>query len=143
MPGLPRRTLTFRMFCRDRAAAAAVEFALIAPALLAALVLMVDVGLALNDRMRMDAILRAASQEAMNDPGLASLQTKLSALASGTGYAVAVALHCPCEGSPGCTAPCVDPASYTAYHLTASGTYSSLLTPVTIDLSSQMEVRVR
>lgn len=143
MPGSPCRTPGLRAFRRDRSAAAAVEFALIAPALLAALVLMVDVGLALNDRMRMDAILRAASQEAMRDPGLADLQAKLSALATDTGFAVAVALHCPCEETPHCTVPCVDPDSYTAYHLSASGTYSSLLTPITIDMSSQMEVRVR
>lgn len=134
------RTARFVRNCRG---AAAVEFALIAPALVAAILAMADVGLALNARMNMDTILRSAAQVAMTDPGLTGLQTSLTALSGGTGFTATAQLRCDCGTVAGCTTTCSTPTDYVGYRLSATGTYSSIVTALTLNLSSDIEVLVK
>jgi hypothetical protein len=78
----------------------------------------------------------------MADPGLVDVEAGLAALATDTEITVGAELRCPCpDGS--CTEPCSDPADYTAYRLSASRRYDSLITTLTMDLTSEIEVEVR
>jgi len=126
----------------DDSGTAAVEFAIVAPAIVAALLAMIDVGFALEARMRMDAILRTGAQIAMADPGLSDLRAGLDALADGSAITVDADLRCRCPDAT-CTEPCSDPADYTAYRMTATLRYDSIVTPLTMDLDSSVEVEVR
>lgn len=133
----------FTQLAQDRRGAAAVEFALIAPALVAAILAMADMGLALNARMNMDTMLRSAAQVAMTDPGLVDLQTSLTAMSGGTGFAATAQLRCDCGTVAGCTTTCASPGDYVGYRLSATGTYSSIITALTLNLSSDIEVLVK
>lgn len=133
----------FRALLSDRDGASAVEFALIAPVLLAGLLGAVDVGTALSERMAMDHVLRSAAKVAMTDAGLTEVQRVLEGLADGEGFAVIAELYCPCPGNPACSGPCADPTGYNAYRLSASKTYESLITPLEVPLASAIEVQVR
>jgi len=59
--------INFAKLLRDRSGSSAVEFAVGAPVLLVGLVIVTDVGLAVNDRMNLDQSVRAGAEFAMND----------------------------------------------------------------------------
>ena len=67
---------------RSEAGTAATEFALVAPVLVLACLGMVDIGMALGERMAIDDSLRAASEGAMADAGEAEVTDLLKAAAS-------------------------------------------------------------
>lgn len=136
----------------------AIEFALVAPVFAIALVLMVDVGLALYERMAIDHVLRSGAQAAMADPGAADvlkiMQSTESANVDPGRAAVTLdppARFCACPenagvdpgSAPACTAVCTSSAPpYVYYRMSASATYDGLLLPE-IPLSSSVQVQVR
>jgi pilus assembly protein CpaE len=142
--------------CED--GVSAVEFALIAPVFAAALVAMVDVGLALYERMSMDHILRSGGQAAMSDPGPSQvLKVMQSAIASGfvegpeTIKLDLPKRFCACPDNtevdpaqaPACSDPCPDSTvPYVYYRIRASKTYDGVFVPP-IPLDSSLQVQVR
>src|SRR5687767_11414888 len=71
-----------RAFGPDTSGVAAVEFALLAPVLTFAFLSMVDLGLAANEKMRMDSALRAGAQAAFIDPGADHVREVVAAVAA-------------------------------------------------------------
>lgn len=137
-----RLTRTARDLARKDDGVAAVEFALLAPVLISSLLLMADIALAVSQRMEMDSVLRTAAQLSMADPGLNPVQQALDALTTGAPYEATAQLYCECSGSA-CTELCSGGADHVAYMLKVDGPYESLFTPVSLDLSSRLEVRVK
>lgn len=62
-----------RAFLRDERAVSAIEFALVAPMLTLALLAMVDIGLAISERMTIGHVLRAGAQGAAEDIGVSAV----------------------------------------------------------------------
>ncbi len=122
---------------------AAVEFAILAPVLVSSLLLMTDIGLAISQKMSMDSVLRTVAQMTMNDPGLGAAQSALDTLTSGAPFTATAQLYCDCPGSGACTEPCTAGSDHVSYVLEASGPYTSMITPFTLDLESRIEVRVK
>lgn len=75
---------------RDEAGVAAVEFALFAPILFFACLATVDLGMALNERMTIDHVLRAGAQSAMADPGEAKVKQVIEDTAEASNFSVNV-----------------------------------------------------
>jgi pilus assembly protein CpaE len=121
----------------------AVEFALVAPVMIGALLGMVDIGMAINERMSIDHVVRAAAQVAISDPGAATVQQVLEDLSAGKGYIVVADYYCPCPGNEACAEPCSDPAEHTGYVLRAETTYVSMITPLEIPMESVVRVQVQ
>lgn len=132
-----------RNMCRESRGVAAVEFAILAPVLVSALLLMADMGLAISQKMEMDSVLRTVAQISMTDPGLAAVQAALDTLTDGGTFGATAALYCACSSGGACTEPCASGGAHVSYVLVASGPYDSMLTPFTLDLESQIEVRVK
>ncbi len=83
---------------RDTSGVAAVEMGLLAPILVAGLVMMLDAGIAVNERMKMDRYLRAGVQATMariTDPNDIK-NSVLAATEGATGITVAVDRVCSC-----------------------------------------------
>jgi hypothetical protein len=108
------RTSLFACLRRDTAGIASIEFAIVAPVLLAGLLAMVDTGTATAVRMEMDRNVRAGAQAAMslNNDADAIRTIVLASADSPEGLAVDVNMVCTCAGggSASCTAPCSDGA---------------------------------
>lgn len=130
-------------FWRRQDGVSAVEFALIAPVMIGALLGMVDIGMAISERMSIDHVVRAAAQVATSDPGAATVQQVLEDLSAGKGYEVVADYYCPCPGDEACAEPCSDPAAHTGYLLRVETTYVSLITPLEIPMQSMVRVQVR
>lgn len=138
----------------------AVEFGLLAPFLLFfPLLSMVDVGMAISERMTVDSVLRAGAQEAMTDPGkdkvlevLAATAEKNFPLPDGTepdglntprftvDYPVC---DCPEQQDVSCSATCVGNVSTSIfYRLTGEKTYTGNFLPP-FDLAPSVRVQIR
>lgn len=116
-----------RSFLRDRDGAAAVEMALIAPMLIAALLLMADIGMTLFNRLDMQTAVRAGIQYAMN--GGRNLETTEEIVLQSwpdrpEDAVVEASRYCLCgETQMACTSWCGDGSAPRAFtHITASGT---------------------
>lgn len=137
---------------RSEAGVSAVEFALFAPLLFFAAVAMVDIGLAVRDRMAMDRLVRGGAQSAMQDPGADRVRTVIEASAEarfepGTDFTLSVERNCTCSASGSGPAPCdstCDDANADAVHyrIVASRSYPALILP-DIGLEARAEVQVR
>lgn len=143
MTRIPNFRCAFETFRRRQDGVSAVEFALIAPVMIGALLGMVDVGMAIGERMSIDHVVRAAAQVAISDPGAATVQQVLEDLSAGKGYIVVADYYCPCPGDEACAEPCTDPAGHTGYLLRAETTYVSMITPLEIPMESVVRVQVR
>jgi pilus assembly protein CpaE len=147
-----------RALARCEGGVSAVEFALIAPVFAAALVAMVDVGLALYERMSMDHVLRSGGQAAMSDPGeLQVLKVMESAIATGFVEGPGTIKldfperFCACPDNtevdpaeaPACSVACSGSTlPYVYYRMRASKTYDGVLgPPIALDSSLQVQVR--
>lgn len=138
----------------------AVEFAFIAPALFFGLVTTVDLGLALNERMTIDHVLRAGAQRAMADPGASAVLDVLNATAEKNftlatnnvppvpnPLAVSVNKFCACPESTGvavaCSTICAGPKpTHIYYRLSGQKTYlGMIIPPITARPSVQVQVR--
>lgn len=153
----------FKLLGRCRASedgVSAVEFGLMAPFLLFfPLLAMIDVGMAISERMTIDSVLRAGAHEAMNDPGedkvlevLYAMSAKNFPLSDGVApdglnapkftveYPVC---DCPEQQDVSCDATCDgDVSTSIFYRLTGEKTFTGNFLP-TIDLGPSVRVQVR
>lgn len=150
-----------RRFGRDRSGVAAVEFAIAAPMLLFGLIIMTDLGLAIQERMNLDQAVRSGAEFLMGDVTDEDTVKKYI-IASATGAysdnpgdvekkerpTVTVVKTCECPENPGTAVDCTTtictnllPASV-YYELTAAKTYEAILV-TNIPLETTISVQVR
>jgi len=138
----------------------AMEFGIVAPFLVIGFLSMVDIGLAVYQRMTMDHVLRAGVQSAMADQGADKVRRTLEASATehftlGGGTPVvgkppitlSVRRYCACPETPttqtACSTVCPSRQPTLAfYSLGATGRYSGSFMP-DIPLNPVVEVQVR
>lgn len=150
------RRFSLRRLFWSRRATAAVEFAIGAPVLLGGLVVMADLGLAMNAKMNLDQAVRAGAEFVMGDTTDTAQIEKLVASAA-TGYAagtpgvtaptVTAAKVCKCPGSSAavsCTNLCAanNAPPYAYYDIDAQSVYNAIFLP-DITLKTAIEVQVR
>lgn len=137
---------------RDASAGSAtVEFAIIAPVLVFAVLATADVGFAIHESFEMDQALRNGAQVALADPGEAQVEAVLTAVddTGGGRFSTtwAVSRYCACPESPGtstgCSTTCIG-ARPTAifYSIAGKRTYSGIFLPIG-DLTRSAAVQVR
>lgn len=100
-----------RRMCRDQGGVSAVEFALVAPLLVFGLLAMVDVGMAIGERMELERNVRAGAQAAMslNNNADAIRTIVLASASEPEGMTAAAAQRCLCLGIiHSCTTVCPD-----------------------------------
>lgn len=102
MPGLLSR------LCRCREGGSAVEFGMIAPAMIVLLAGLVDLAGAMQQTIRLENAARAGAQYAMSFPGdTAGIIAATAAAVGGTGATVAVVpAFCACPGGSTATVSC-------------------------------------
>jgi pilus assembly protein CpaE len=145
---------------RDDEGVSAVEFALLAPMLIFALLAMTDLGLAISERMTIGHVLRAGAQGAAGDVGVADIDlilrttaaknmTLASAGSSGndTSLALQVSRICTCAPNPSvvvvCSATCAgNTPTQVFYALSGQKTYAGLVLP-RFSQSKALQVQVR
>jgi hypothetical protein len=153
----------FKLLGRCRASedgVSAVEFGLMAPFLLFfPLLAMIDVGMAISERMTIDSVLRAGAHEAMNDPGeekvlevLYAMSAKNFPLSDGVApdglnapkfTVVHPVCDCPEQQNVSCDATCDgDVSTSIFYRLTGEKTFTGNFLPA-IDLGPSVRVQVR
>ncbi len=137
----------------------AVEFALVAPVLVLALVSSTDIGLAEYQHMTIGHILRAGAQSAMSDPGQAQVLSTLQNTATknftlGTGGSVSssaltvnVVRFCACAAAPDTSVACSTTCSGSVateifYTLSASIVYRGMVMP-SMTFAPVLKVQVR
>jgi len=151
---------TRRGVMRDQAGVSAVEFALLAPMLVFALLAMADLGLALSERMTIGLILRSGAQVATNNGGVTAIDTALRATAAqkmqlatagASGgdktLALTVSRFCTCAAQPSvaviCSTTCTANApTQVFYALSGQKTYSGLILP-RFSQTKSLQVQVR
>lgn len=147
---------------RDERGVSAIEFGLIAPLLFFSLLAMTDVGFALNERIKLDHVLRAGAQPAMRDAGRAAVLTALRETACQSFTVVEAGCQsgdkltvdvldavpiCKCPGQaddPNCTSTCpVEPTKF--YRIWAAMTYQPMFLPdmEALDFQPSVLVQVR
>ncbi len=145
-----------RSFLREEAGASAVEFALLAPVLIFALLATADVGLAVHQKLLVDQSLRAGSEAAIRDFGQDAVRDVVSAAISrgnpstypaATRPTVAVVRFCACPDSistaVSCTSgTCSAKKPNTFYRLTATKVAENRILP-TFQLRSSMLVAIK
>lgn len=149
-----------RGFCAGRGGAAAVEFAIGAPVLLGGLVIMTDLGLAINAKMNLEQAVRAGAEFVMGEVTDTDQIEELVASAA-TGFAsndpnnvdnqarptvTAVKVcKCPSSSAPvSCTVLCTanEKPPYAYYDLDAQTIYDAIFLP-DLTLRTTIEVQVR
>lgn len=150
-----------RRFGVDRRGVAAIEFAIGAPVLLGGLVIMVDLGLAMNAQMNLDQAVRAGAEFVMGGDVTDTSQLEDLVASAATGYAaddpdnvnnvtrptVSAVKVCKCPGSDAhvsCTDICL-PAEvppYAYYDLTAQTPYDAIFLP-DFTLRTEIQIQVR
>jgi Flp pilus assembly protein TadG len=163
---LCRRFLELLGKCRaSEDGVSAVEFGLMAPFLLFfPLLSMVDVGMAISERMAVDSVLRAGAHEAMKDSGkdkedkedkvleaLYAISAKNFPLANGVApdglnapkFTVKYLCDCPEQQNVACSATCSgNVATSIFYDLTGKKTFTGNFLPA-IELAPEIRVQVR
>jgi len=143
---------------RDQRGVSAVEFALIAPILVGGLLSMVDIGLAVTERMNLDHVLRAGAQAAMAEQEKERILDILKATASehfmlaGSSVETSVedpvvlSVSCLCSGagtsSEECTVCAGSTQAHAYYQLSAWKLYNGIVFKG-ITLKADIEVQVR
>jgi pilus assembly protein CpaE len=136
----------------DEDGVSAVEFALFAPILFLSLLAMVDLGLAIYERMTIDHVLRAGAQVAMADPGVPGVLTVLNTTAA-KNFSEAdkpdfqVNRDCACPEAKGtvvaCSTTCSGPTStFIYYRLSGAKDYQGMIIPQ-IALGPKMQIQIR
>lgn len=149
----PRARSDLARFRRDEAGLSTIELALAAPFLVFAMLGLVDIGLAVSERMVLDRVLRGAAQVAMDDPGQAVV-TSVVEQSAGSSFAEAasppvfsVERYCACLEASGVAVVCSTlcdgdlPASI-FYRLDAAHSRAGLILPP-IGLSTSAQVQIR
>lgn len=133
-----------RRLAVDERGVSAVEFAIIGPVLIFGMIGMVDIGLALGERMGMDRSVRAGAQAAMSlnnhEDGIRNIV--LASAGSQAGLAVTVATTCECAGAAAaCGVPCGSGDAPSVFiGISASKTQPAMLLP---DMSLRSNTRVQ
>lgn len=147
---------------RNEDGSSAIEFGLITPILFFALLATIDIGMAVNERMIVDQSLRAGAEQAMYDPGAASVKAVAANAArqafnvDGNGgslgeMSINVSEFCACPSLTStpvaCNALCTTDAGgstapYKYYSLAGQKTYDSIIIPA-MTFNSNMTVMVR
>ena len=127
--------------------ASAIEFALLAPILIIALLGTVDVGRALAQQMALGSLLRTAAQSAIAGGDTSNVKRVLLAANDDASISVDVAQICACPESPqaavACSTTCAGPGPTAVYYsLTAKKSFSGMFLPGTL-LSRSVQVQVR
>lgn len=140
------RTLTLKWFARDRRGVAAVEFALLLPLMVAALIMTLDVSLHVVNRTRMHSAIRSGIQYLMdNGRDLDQLKSivEMSWSSAPADAAVTTQRYCLCVEIPhACNVLCADdtaPDSY--FSVNTSGSLDGFI--VSTSLAASENVRVR
>lgn len=150
----------FRAFARSERGTSAIEFAVCAPVLIVGLLVVTDVGLAVNERMRLDQAARAGAEFAMNsvDDG-DTIEDMVKASATGA-YGedlndldsskipeVEAEMFCECPDAPGVAAACdnlctgeVVPSAY--WRIEASKDFNGVFVPA-FPIATQITVQTR
>jgi Flp pilus assembly protein TadG len=144
----------------DRRGSSAVEFAVGAPVLLVGLIIVTDIGLAVNDRMNLDQSVRAGAEFAMNNvEDETTLEEMVKSAATGVYGSqpgdvnssntptVDVTRTCECPDAPGAAASCDQLCTgeivpYIYYDFLASKDYQGIFVP-NFTIETQMKVQVR
>jgi pilus assembly protein CpaE len=128
----------------------AVEFAIICPLLVAGLLAAADLGLAINRKMTVDAMLRAGAEAAISDPGITKVRD-VASYAAGNGVpsdmSISATRSCACpeniSAAVSCSTVCASSKSpYVFYTLGADGFYNPILLP-RIALHSSLAIQVK
>lgn len=150
-------------FIRERSGVAAAEFAIGAPMMIFAMVIMTDLGLAIHERMNLDQAVRAGAEFAMHEVSDTNdIENLMKGAATGyysdtdagwdaqniTPPTVGATQWCECPENPGASVACgsticsndLPPSVY--YQLTASKTYKAIILP-DIALNTEIRVQVR
>lgn len=141
---------------RCESGVSAVEFGLLAPMIFFSFLAMVDVGLAINERMYVDQVLRSGGQPAMRDHGETTVRTVLqrAVCKSGETFPSCAQISemtfsadrycvCPTTGvrDTTCTSTCaIKPRKY--YELSATRSYEGIFLP-RMDFAPSVTVEVR
>ena len=148
-----------RKFRRDDKGVAAMEFGLVAPILFFGLLSAVDLGLAVNERMEVNHVLRAGAEAATNKSDEATVLAIMAATASqnmtpsidGQGGAgdlnLTVDQYCACpdatEVAVTCSTICTgNVPTYVYYQIDGSKTYTGMFIP-NISFAPSMRVQIR
>jgi len=146
-------------FRHDDKGVAAMEFGLVAPILFFGLLSAVDLGLAVNERMDVNHVLRAGAEAAINKSDeddvlaimAATASQNMTASIDGQGDAGDLSLtvnqYCACpdatEVAVTCTTICPgDVPTYVYYQLNGSKTYTGMFIP-NISFAPSMRVQIR
>lgn len=145
---------------RDEKGVSAVEFALLGPMLIFSLLAMVDLGMALTERLAIGHVLRAGAQGATEDAGIAKVDAVLRATAAAnmtvatvgavgddTTLELDVRRICSCATQPSlavaCSTTCTgETPTQIFYVLSANKTYSGLFLP-RLSQAKVVQVQVR
>lgn len=143
---MSRQPIRLKRFVGNTSGVAAVEFAMVAPLLAAALVMTLDASLHVVNRMRMESAVRAGVQYLMEDGrDLTTLENlvRTTWTSPPADAAVAAERYCLCSDvAHACDTLCGDnsaPESY--FSISVSGTLDGYLVDTT--LSADEDVRVR
>ncbi|CTQ54508.1 Flp pilus assembly protein TadG [Roseibium album] len=133
-------------FTRDERGVAGVEMALVSPFLIMALLLMLDVGIAVKERMDLDHSTRSGAQAVMANVN-ETQQIKDLVVASAGGMqniTVSVEKTCTCDGaSVGCTSWCTPTTPPSVFlQISAAKTHTGFLLPA-FNVESQTHVQIR
>jgi len=152
-----------RSWAKHEDGASAVEFSLFLPVIFFGCVTMGDIGLAVQQRMTLDQVVRAGAQIAMQDPGEEQVMSALKLSASknfalegseddqrgivNDPVSVDVARYCSCpddRAAPvSCSSPCVEEmVPFVFYRMSVAKNYDGMITP-TFSLARDMEIQVR
>ena len=128
------------------AGVAATEFALFAPMIILGILMMVDIGGAIAERMEMDRNVRAGAQAAMSlNNDVSSIEgIILASTEEPENLTVDVNMQCLCsEASAACTTPCPDTTAPAVFvQISALQAYEGIIMPERT-LSSQTRVQIR
>lgn len=146
-----------RQVWKDEAGTAAVEFAIVAPILAAALIGMLDVGRLLYERSDVNSALRMAAQTAMSDPGTKKITDLLRTFKSQKQFAESMSFeysaqrYCACPDNrqyPGtievqCDTPCPTADSPSIFYRIEGGTRYNGIFVQDYRISKSIEVQVQ
>lgn len=148
---MTHHTSKLRDFLRNDSGVAAVEFALIAPILIGAVLSMADIGLAIHERAEMDQALRNGAERAIYDPGVLEVEAVLAAVdESGAGRddtVFSVNRFCACPESSGTATSCFtscsnDRPTSIYYELRGSRNFKGFLFPAqTLQRTNNVQIR--
>lgn len=133
------------------AGSASIEFALIAPVLILAVLATADIGLAIHESFEVDQALRNGAEAAMRDPGKDRIEAILGAVDETGGGQLSttwsVARYCACPGTPdtptSCSTTCAGQRPTAIfYDLKGVRAYPGIFLPAR-DLTRSASVQVR